>query len=293
MRNKRKIKYNEKVRYNKCQKFNKDKKREYSCMEIIKEIAKVTLADKINIIMTFLTFLSVVGVFITLHEMKVQRNAAYNPTIVMNPVEVSFEWDELGNETWLSKENEMVESASKINEDGSITGTIQIKIIGEVFTKYSVVNIGVGTAQNIVFKWDENNTQNLNDYLISKDSQKVDFCEIGEGSDVFTINNQLYVVNKERKTELMYMLPEAQEAYSLYFPIQYTLLINEAIKSGYMNENVNPVLVLNIAYYDIQENLRRDLIVIRIKRISYQVNEDGSGKASYQLVPAFPSEVAE
>ena len=251
---------------------------------LIAELKKVSLSDKINMVMTFLTFLSVVGVFVTLNEMKLQRDTSYAPSIVMNPVEVSFEWDEFGNETWLSTENDM---------NRNITDTVSIEILQEVFTKYSVVNVGVGTAKNIVFKWDEDNTKNLYDYLVSCNPEMVNFCEIGENSDVFDINDRLLMVSKEGKVELMYMLPEAEETYSLYFPQQYTLLINEAIKSGYMNEYVNPFLLLNVAYHDIQGKLRQEVIIIRIKRMMYQLNEDGSGSAYYQLIPAFPSDVIE
>lgn len=250
----------------------------------------ISLADKINIVMACLTFLSVIGVFVTLNEMKVQRNMSYSPSIVMNPVEVSFEWDEYGNESWLTTENQKIESSTEINEDGSITGTIKVPIIGltEAFTKSTVINIGVGTAKNIVFKWDEENTKKLYDYLVSCNSEKEDFCVIGEESDVFTINEQLIMVDKENMIELMYMLPEAQEKYSFYFPAQYTILINEMIKSGY---NECPPLFLHITYYDIQGKLKNDWLIIQIQRTFYYENSDASGKASYQLVPAFPSDL--
>ena len=59
---------------------------------VIQEIKEIELADKINIVMEIFTFISVIGVFVTLSEMKVQRNMSYSPSIVMNPVEVSFAW---------------------------------------------------------------------------------------------------------------------------------------------------------------------------------------------------------
>ncbi len=261
--------------------------------ETFQKIVQIPLTDIINIFIAFLTFLSVIGVFVTLREMKVQRNMAYSPSIVMKPVEVSFEWDEFGNETWLIKKNEAAGETCKVNEDGTITVSVRLSVLNRVLTECSVVNIGVGTAKNIVFKWDESNTRNLNDYLVSHNPSKADFCEIGEESDVFTINDGLYMVGKECRTEMMYMLPEAGETYSLYFPLQYTLLINEAVKAGYMNETVNPYLILRVSYHDIQEKLQKDIMIIRIGCTSYQRNEDGSGKASYQLIPAFPSEVVE
>lgn len=262
---------------------------------VVQAERNVSLADKINIFMAFLTLLSVVGVIFTLHEMRVQRNASYNPSIVFNPVEVTFEWDKDGNESWITIDNQKVESSTQINEDGSISGTIQIPIVSlmDSFTEYSVVNVGVGTAKNIVFHWNENNTQKLYEYLLLCSPEKSDFCVIGEMSDNFSINNTLVMTNKESKVQLMYMLPEAEETYSLLFPPQYTLLINEAIKSGGMKGDNNPYLTLKVSYQDIQGNTKSDLIIVLIKRTLLEEKPDGSGKATYQLIQAFPSDVVE
>lgn len=262
---------------------------------VVEEDKKISVSMIINIAMAILSFLSFLGVCLTLYEMKVQRNATYNPSIVFNPVEVSFEWDENGIETWIEKEDLEAESSTEINENGSISGTISLPIIHLInsYTKYSVVNIGVGTAKNIVFKWDEGNTQKLYEYLLACNPEKEGFCMIGENSDSFEIQDAVILTNKEDKVQLMYMLPEADESYEIYLPPQYTLLINEAIKSGGMRGEDNPYLVLQVSYQDVQGITKNDLMIILIKRTYFQENEDGSGKASYQLIQAFPSEVVE
>ena len=61
-----------------------------------KQLNKIQIADVINSIIALLTFFSVVGVFYTVHEMKVERDTMYRPSIVMNPVQIQFEWDENG-----------------------------------------------------------------------------------------------------------------------------------------------------------------------------------------------------
>jgi len=262
---------------------------------VVQDDRKISLSNAINVIMAVLSFLSFLGVVFTLHEMKVQRNATYNPSIVFNPIEVSFEWDENGIETWIKKEDLEAESSTEINEDGSISGTISLPIIHLInsYTKYSVVNIGVGTAKNIVFKWDEGNTQKLYEYLLACNPQKEGFCMIGENSDSFEIQDAVILTNKEDKVQLMYMLPEASESYEIYLPPQYTLLINEAIKSGGMRGEDNPYLVLQVSYQDVQGFTKNDLMIILIKRTYFEENEDGSGKASYQLIQALPSEVVD
>ncbi len=226
--------------------------------------------------------------------MQVERDTSNLPSIVMNPVEISFEWDSLGKQNWLLNEEEIPKSTFDINEDGSISGTTAIPILTlekDSLTKYSVINIGNGTAKNIVFTWDDSNTQRLYNYLLSCDNKNADFCTIGEKSDVFDFGKQLVQIDKEKQSSLMYMFSNDKESYSLTFPAQYTLLIEEAITQGYMNNENNPYIYLYIKYQDIQEKTKSDLIIINISRTYFKVNDDGSGKATYKLIPAFPSDV--
>ena len=152
---------------------------------------------------------------------------------------------------------------------------------------YSVVNIGNGIAKNVVFMWDENNTKRLNDYLLSCNQKNDEFCIIGEQSDVFTYGNGFVQINKEIPTSLMYMKTD-DNPYSLYIPQQYVCLIEKAIQQGYMDGNNNPLLFLKVNCQDIQGKTLSDYIYIKINKILYEDNEDGSGKAIYQLLPVFP-----
>ena len=59
---------------------------------------KSNLHDKIKIYVeigsVLLAAISALGMFLSLREMRIDREAAYAPCIVMNPVEHSIEWDE-------------------------------------------------------------------------------------------------------------------------------------------------------------------------------------------------------
>lgn len=90
----------------------------------------------------------------------------------------------------------------------------------------------------------------------------------------------------------MYMLPEAEtdDEYLIGFPLAYTILIQEIIKTGnYQNsQNDNgPCLILTITGKDIQGNIFEKDILILIKRIGYLSKEDGSGDARYQIIPSY------
>ena len=246
----------------------------------------MSIADKINIVMAILTLLSVVGVFFTIHEMRKDRDAAYKPAILMNPTEFEISWNEDGEEEWFISLPGEGESSVDVDEHGEMIGTIKIPMT--IFREngletFSVVNIGVGAARDIVFEWDENNVQNLKEYLIERDSSKADFCLEGQ-SVVFSIGDRIVMTDKPQGNRLMYMLPNAEETYILALPTAYSVLVHEIVKNAEIGENL-PHLVLYVDYTDVQGKNMQDAFCIWIQRTFYEANPDGSGFATYQLVP--------
>ena len=220
----------------------------------------LSYGDIINIVVAVFTLLSVIGVFWTILEMRRDRDAAYRPAIVMNPIEISFSWNEGDNRDsdWLKT---------------------------KLSSRFSVVNIGVGTAKNVVFEWDEHNTAKLRNYLIMCDSSKADFCTIGEYYDSFSLNgvSDSAIMSKEGETSLMYILPEANETHQLLFPIQYSILIEEIIKTGYSLSI--PRLTLYAKYEDIQGKKIKSTYSIIVDVSLHTTDTLTSGEAIYQLVP--------
>ena len=84
---------------------------------------------------------------------------------------------------------------------------------------------------------------------------------------------------------MMYMLSQADEPWTLYFPVQYRILIEELIKQDTFEAKDFPLVILQIDYLDIQEEKYTQFIAVRVNRMKFVENEDGSGEAMYQLTP--------
>ena len=250
----------------------------------------LSLSDRIQLAIAIGTLFSVIAVFVTLFFSQKATNMAYKPYIVMNPVNITFDWNSGGYQTWLMEISNVNKKSTIEQEEqnGEITGKITIPLTfltEDNISKYSVVNIGVGTARDIVFSWDTNNLTRINDHLIEIDDKFIGFFEEGEKQDCFQIGDALLFTNKIQDSAMMYMLPEAAESWDLYFPVQYRILIEELIKHMSLKPAEFPLVILSIDCKDIQGKDYQQLIAVRVKLISYFENEDGSGGATYQLSP--------
>lgn len=261
---------------------------------------KMTTSDWINLAMAFFALLSVIFSAWTVHQMYQDRKAAYRPDILINPIDVEIEWDKDRNESWLSvKENKSFAPDLMEGDSAPLSGktelTLQSFINGSLET-LPIANIGAGTAKNILVSWDLGNTQRLLDSLIECDSNYSDFCTVGEKSTVFSYaNHHLVQVDNERDSTYMYMLPanEDNEAKSFPFPLAYSILIHELIKTGSFydyNSNHGPYIFLTISYSDILNNDYEKHIMFTIKRTFFTESEDGSGSAIYQITPSYAKE---
>ncbi len=254
---------------------------------------RMSVGDIINSVIAFLTLLSVLGVVITIKEMRNDRNATYKPDVLINPIEITFSWDKDGWEDWQSFSKQSVEASSEEKEDGTIVGRIRVPIVtfnGNCFNNFTAANVGVGTAKNVIFTWNEGNTKRLSDFLAVADNTKEDFCTIDK-SIVFDYHNTLLMLDKELPFRIMYMLPaeRSEDTYTISLPAQYTILIHEVFKSGcILNSASNDLyLLLTISYEDLQERQLKDYVMIFINQKRCILNEDGSGTATYQLVPSY------
>lgn len=240
--------------------------------------------------MVILTFLSLIGVLLTLKEMQVERNAAYNPTILMNASDFSISWDSNGQEEWLASLSDTLNSSYEVNNDGSITGTISLPV--NIFPNngvesFTAINLGVGAAKDIYFEWDQNNLSRLSEYLTECNPSKSDFCTFGE-SVVFSFDKGLVVTDIDSSIRLMYMLPNAAETYTLPLPTAYSILIHEIMKCSTLPKDM--YIVLYAEYTDIQNNSMKDAFYVVLSRTGYESAEDNSGSAMYQLTPTLLTE---
>lgn len=252
---------------------------------------KLKPSDWIQIIIAILTMVSVFFVWKTLIEMEKARDASYHPCIVMNPMEEKAEWDTNGDLLWLKEQTRPIEYSYEESDDGEIHGQMKVPIVifkpSSLF-KYSAVNIGVGTATEIHFEWNDENTKTYNDYLCSQGSKFKDFFTNGDKSDLFDCNNSLFMLDKIKKQSLMYMEPEARKTYDLYFPAQYSVLagmIMKEYKRDKQDDEYLPVIFLNITFKDIQNKTFQELIAISLTIVEKNEQPDGSGSVTYQYSP--------
>ena len=110
---------------------------------IINRLKEISIGDWINSIIALFTFISLILVGWSIVEMRRDRDAAYRPSLLMNPVEYSVTWNDEGEEPWLSSADTQVEEESiEAQEDGTVN-VYQVKngdITGYVYGKYMVFN---------------------------------------------------------------------------------------------------------------------------------------------------------
>ena len=253
---------------------------------VIQSSNVLQISDIIQIVIALLTLFSVIIVLLTLFENQKARNMAYKPFIVMNPINISIKWDSNGFSTWLTENSKLGTPITVEQDENTVHMQMHMSILEEdTVTGYTVVNIGVGTAKDISFKWDTNNLSRLNEYLVSIDDKYSDFFQEGEEQDSFQIGESLFFTNKIQESSIMYMLSQASEPWTLYFPIQYRILIEELIKQNNFNPRNFPLVILQVNYSDIQGKNYPQFIAVRVNRSKYLENKDGSGEATYQLTP--------
>lgn len=252
-----------------------------------REKIKLSTSDIISAISAGLTLISVVFVALTLHEMKIERNAAYMPKILLNPAEISFSWDENGKETRYNLKDNENNDAFEMDENGNIKGTLEIPIsyLSDYNSeKIDVVNLGVGNARDVVFEWNEDNLTKLNNCLIECDPTKRDFLKVDK-SAVFDFDGNIIMTDTPLDHRIMYMLANAQETYKLTLPMAYSILIHEIIKSSPYDKEL-PYLILTAKYFDVQGNEHNEVFLVQIKRLISTTEKTGAGEAVYQLIPA-------
>ena len=219
--------------------------------------------------------------------MRRDRDAAYRPSLLMNPVEYSVTWNDQGEEPWLSS-SDTEEESMEILEDGTIQGSITIPMTlfpDDGLEVMSVVNIGVGTAKDIVFTWDEENIELLTNQLLKINPEKQDFCLVDQNI-TFLINDHIIVTDIPTPYQLMYMLPDAEQEYKLPIPTPYTILIHEILKES--DGNISDEFIhfsLDIEYKDVQGKKFTNTCLFYVKRVFSEDDLDNENSVTYQLVP--------
>ncbi len=254
--------------------------------------SKDNLKFVIEIIAAIATAIAAIVGLLTINEMRIDRNSAYKPSILINPTQYEYSWDEKGNVKGLPGDAKDLSSDSTVEyisgETIRSTITIPVSIIEEGFQQFSIVNAGVGTAKYVSFEWYNDNLRNLNDYLIECNPERKDFFMYNE-SAVFDYDGRLIVTDLPESTEIMYMVPESGETYNIPLPTTYYLVLLEIIKEAKVLDEI-PYLILSANYCDIHGKSYTDTFLIHIKVIKREIGQSGEGNAVFQLVPLFEIE---
>lgn len=270
----------------KKQAINKEKTSKFK-NNLKDKLKGMSIGDWINSIIALFTFISLILVGWSIIEMRRDRDAAYRPSLLMNPVEYSVTWNDEGEEPWLSS-SDTEEESIEIQEDGTIQGSTTIPMTlfpDDGLEAMSVVNIGVGTAKDIVFTWNEENIELLTNQLLKINPEKQDFCLVDQNI-TFLINDHIIVTDIPTPYQLMYMLPDAEQEYKLPIPTPYTILIHEILKES--DGNISDEFIhfsLDIEYKDVQGKKFTNTCLFYVKRVFSEDDLDNENSVTYQLVP--------
>ncbi len=207
-------------------------------------------------------------VLFTLFEMQAARNASYRPDITLGLTQVFISWD-----TEINGSNV---NSNDITDSDLSHQSIDLSNIPSI----NLYNIGVGTAKDIIIRWDHQN--NL--------SKFVEVFEPYSDIQLQHINNKLYVENGSQRTEyglhqnttFDFMLNSADEHYTIQFPLYYYNLYKELFIHTPYNESF-PEISLSISYSDIQNKTYSKNISVQIKPILYEAHSSKSGACHYLL----------
>lgn len=271
---------------NKRKKINKKSEQICDAKENIKNIDWKYVFDAIT---SITAVVSIVISIITVSLMIKDRNAAYRPSILINPTQYNISWDKDRSLDWINSivSDNKTENRMEFNSDGSITGQIKIPIsvIGDGLEQFTAVNVGVGTANQVLFKWGDSNIENLYNCLVECDKTKEESLTV-DNSIAFNYDDGIVQMGLPLDMSLMYMLPGASESYNIPLPSSYYFLIQEIIMAGGKSEDI-PYLILSVNYKDIQGKDYVDVYLISVKILLYKESVSGAGSATFQLVPLF------
>lgn len=229
----------------------------------LKKILKYIKNNAI-IITIFISFISMIFVLLTLNEMQTARNTAYMPDIIIEPKQIDISWGESDYLANLQTQD--------LNNENPLSTSL---------TSLTSYNIGVGVAKNIKYSFDISSFYELLNQLKKTDSTSEVSYEKRSDLITLSINGIDIVFSEDSEVTRAYLLPNAQESYSIVLLPQYLILI-QMIYQANDGIDVNiPNLKLNINYTDVQGKEYKRIIVLKINCLFCISDHSGSGKARY------------
>ena len=214
------------------------------------------------------SIISTLLVLWTLFEMQADRNAAYRPDLSFSDAEVAISWE--GTPTEDSNESSYYSLLNSLSESYDFNTQIELKLY----------NIGVGTAKDVILKWDHK----ANIDAFSEAFSNYDDVRISLKGNMLHIESPSYSwatgVGPDRIAE--FMLSSTDEYCTIQFPYEYYFFIQELLYRKPI-DNTYPTLYLSITYSDVQNKTYTKNISASIENSLYASNPNGDGLCLYNL----------
>lgn len=230
---------------------------------------KTTFEYKNALIQIVISIISTIIVLLTLFEMQAARNASYLPDISFSNTKVAIAWDKNGLPYTNTDDLDVITKLT--DEDTVINKLPQIKIY----------NIGVGTAKDISFEW--NNEQNINEFIYILNSYNDINITYDKGMvNIKTPTSEQGIWGPD-ESQIDFLLNSTQEYDTLLFPLSYY----ELIKEFYIRTDAKeiPTIKLTVSYSDVQGKVYKSTIKINANIYFMTKNPDGSGFCVFTLNP--------
>ena len=222
-----------------------------------------------SIIQIIISVVSTLLVLFTLFEMKVDRNAAYRPSLSISNTETAIAWNQDGK---IIEDEDNKKNFANLLKDSTI-----INITPQML----VYNIGVGTAKNVTFEW--NHEKNINQFVEKFNQYNgVKILSVEENGVIIESDSSVIKVGYQTKVEFEFLPNTSPTEYSIIFPRLYYDFITQLCSYAPLTEH-DLCFELTVSYCDIQGKEYFETLYITPEPYFFIHNEDGSGYGVYTL----------
>ncbi|EAE8620191.1 hypothetical protein BSX36_04535 [Listeria monocytogenes] len=218
-------------------------------------IESLNLELIINIIASFSTAISAWLVYVTLREMKIQRDTAYKPLLVLKTKK----------EIHISSKKGLLnpEKPAEIIEEGS--HKMVILDPGSETLIVNIVNIGAGPAKNLSYQFDRQcfldffkaeSNNNSNFYYENIDRRQ--HIKYGDKDNLGFWNLNYSMLSNS------YLLPREEQSIEIYLPDIFIEILQRALKNKYFDDFTKNQFNINITYEDIQGKIFSTILPLEI-----------------------------
>ena len=229
--------------------------------------------NTLDTVVALSTVATLIVVLLTLNEMQIQRDKAYIPFIIVEDTQVHIEWDgtESDDGAVPAGENPLVEDGDKVNP---MTVPINARNIGVGVAKQIHITVNM---EELLYEMVDALNQNAHyvqpHYKLNEDGGTLYFLK---GNDSIGSNKTIYF-------DKLYLLPNAEESFSIGIPPLFIIVVREFFIENSHDLLKNYPLVFNVSCQDIQGKDYTSQIKLFFE-LSFLTNgSDGSGYATYNI----------